>query len=490
MQQLLDAIQTEKYATQPLAAHRIAGLEEHSREHYALLLAAVLRVRPAISAAQSRVFSMLLEAMGLANRQAALFERVKNLTAANLSESRRLIAEHGLAQIFLLDTFILLRLEQPLTDDDLRLGAELADLLQVDSKTLSALVTLALHVLGIKKPQAFSDILDPLDCPHWHEFICEKLTVAKLKGGIASGLWWLDQAIETDTGWSLENLTLFFTEAGRLSTDTIADAKVSIKGCRLINPVMAFKSQTLKFDMQDSQVEGRYPEPARLTAFQFDRLETVIFKNTHFTTRDARSVRAGNTPIAFEQCQFTACGNPLLVGGALAIRIPDIIPKTVALTLFFQNICDKPDIPKTVTLTDCHFIHCRARLGGALRIDRLTVENTAIINCIFAECSATEPGMNYGIYASRIVTSSPRNFIKACQFKRGRFYLGDGFLPFCRSNIDHVFSESKLIDAQLHASMRYENEFENEFKAGITPTGNSEIRTDVVHQLPAWAEDF
>lgn len=478
LQQLLDAIQTEKYATQPLAAHRIAGLDGHTREHYALLLAAVLRVRPTIGAAQSRLFALLLDAMGLANRQASLFGRTQTLTAADLSESRRLIAEHGLAQSFLLDTCVLLRLEEPPSDDDLRLCAELADLLQIGSATLSALVTLALQVLGLQRQTTFPDVLDPCDCPHWFEFICEEVTAAKLKEGLPPGLWILKRVIDMDTGWSLEYVTLFFVESGQLNTYTLADEQVTINGCRLINPVMQFKNKALAFNMQGSIVDGRYPEHAQLTAFCFDSIKSVNFNNTFFSTRNARAIRVTFTPFQLTQCEFTDCGNEHLVGGALAIRIPE--NKDI---FKFRGLIG---ITKDITLADCQFTRCTARLGGALRIDRLDYRLTSITGCLFDECSATELGMDYAIYASEIVTASDKNFIQKTQFRQGDFYLGNRCNVSDGDYSDNVFVTVNLINAKLDAKMRYESEF----RKGINLIGDSEIRIDVLHQLPAWAEDF
>jgi hypothetical protein len=476
LQQLLDAIQTEKHATQPLALHRIAGLDEHTREYYGLLLAAVLRVHPSIGRAQSRMFALLLEAMGLPDHQASLFERTQVLSATDLSESRRLITEHGLTQSFLLDICILLRVEGPLSDDDLQLCAELADLLQVDGENLSDLVALALHVLGIKTLQAFPEAFDFGDCAHWLEFIFEEVTDTKLKAGLQPGLWVLKQAIEMDTGWSLKNVTLFFTAGAKLDIDATEDTIVSITNCRLINPVMHFKGQSLAFNIQDSTVEGCYFEHVQLTAFRFDDIKAANVKNTYFATRNARAVHAFRTVLRFERCRFNECGNRHLAGGALAIRTPMI---TKSFLIFDHKNTE-------IVLVDCQFIRCTASLGGALRIDRLDYRFTYIKDCLFADCSSTELGMDYAVYVSDIVTSCDRRFIERTQFKRGGFYLGNRRNVLDGDSYDHVFSKQKLVDAKLNANMRYKSEFID----GITSTGNYEIHTNVLHQLPVWAEEF
>jgi len=469
LQQLLDAIQTEKYATQPLAAHRIAGLDDHAREHYALLLSAVLRAGDSIGAAQSRVFAMLLEAMGLQNRQASMFERAQALTAADLTECRRLLAEHGLIQSFLLDALVLLRLETPLNDDELRLCAELADLLQVDSATLSDLVALASAILGMRMLGEFPDKLDYNDYPHWFEFTCEKVTAAKLAASLPPGRWLLKDCIEMNTGWSLANVTLFFAEGARLDTCTVAKATVTIKNCYLINPVMQFKRETLSVTLQDCTVEGDYPEHAQLTAFHFDAIQAATIGRTNFSTRGARAVHSVHIRLKFEDCRFIECGNRHLVGGALAVRRIQTN----------RGVYD-------FTLTDCRFSRCIARLGGALRIDRLNYYSTTIARCLFDSCSAVEPGLDYSIYADNIVTEAEKRFIQDSQFKRGGFYLGDRSKELGGGSYDHVFSSLNLIDAKLYANMRYEAEF----KTGIKQTGNCEIRTNVKHQLPVWAKDF
>ena len=131
------AADAEQVRLQPLSAHAASEEEEHLRQHYALVLAALLTAQPQVSEPQSRLFMLLLDALQLGDQRAPLFEQARELAPDTLLEAARLIREQDYAEELLVDALVLLRLDATqaevwLNENNLLAGVKM--LLGVDPK--------------------------------------------------------------------------------------------------------------------------------------------------------------------------------------------------------------------------------------------------------------------------------------------------------------------------------------------------------------------
>lgn len=139
---LLQALDRIKPELKPLPQHFITSQDQHTRELYATLLAAVLLSDGQVSEPQSRLFGMLLQSMQLEPVPARFFELAQQLDAGKLKGAIRGI--HPVGQSFALDALILARLSAPLHQQQLHMIAELFDALDMSQ-----------YVAGITKAVAF-----------------------------------------------------------------------------------------------------------------------------------------------------------------------------------------------------------------------------------------------------------------------------------------------------------------------------------------------
>ena len=116
-QWLAAAADEEALNLKPLPAHGAAEHDEHTRERYAWLLAALLAQQESVSETQSRLFYLLLAALKLGDCRAALFEAAREFDKSDLVEAARLVREAGIGAALVLDAMVLLRLDQPLTEE-------------------------------------------------------------------------------------------------------------------------------------------------------------------------------------------------------------------------------------------------------------------------------------------------------------------------------------------------------------------------------------
>lgn len=140
----------------PLPTHLLANHPEHLRHYYALLIVALLTVHGSPTEAQARLLRLLLQALGLGDCVATLFEQAREIQPDTLLEAARLVREAGCTQHLLTDALVLLRLETPLEDDLTRAVSEMADLLDLNASAISTCVTAAVAILGLESKRAAS----------------------------------------------------------------------------------------------------------------------------------------------------------------------------------------------------------------------------------------------------------------------------------------------------------------------------------------------
>jgi hypothetical protein len=143
------AADEEQLKLKPLPKHLIASQPELLRLHYALLLTALLSAQETISETQTRLTSLLLDALLLGDIRGALFEQARDLDEETPIKAARLIRDAGLARHLLVDALILLRLDAPLDDEIAGLINEFASFLDVDAEALRTCSKGAAAILGL-----------------------------------------------------------------------------------------------------------------------------------------------------------------------------------------------------------------------------------------------------------------------------------------------------------------------------------------------------
>ena len=220
LQRLLREVDSLKAEQFPLPSHYVARFDEHTRESYATLLAAMLLAGGEVSANASRLFTLLITSLGLGSIQAWLFEQANQLDQNQLKQFLRIAETEKLGPCFVLDALILSRLDTPISDAQSLLLSELVALLQVPEKELPVLSYFASKVLGLPFGHDLSeDSLVPVYCvlEDTMEIIGKALSRPGLSG--LSGLWsdphsmmWgtaIDSYIDSYTEYSIEHTTVF-----------------------------------------------------------------------------------------------------------------------------------------------------------------------------------------------------------------------------------------------------------------------------------------
>ena len=174
----LDAIMPE---LQPLAPHCMASADLHSREHYAMLLAALLQTGNTVSEAQSRVFSMLLASMQLPGTPAKYLQWAANVEQAVLKEALLVCqANQDCAAALLLDATILMRLTGRLNKEQQQTLSSTFNLLRVDEKELLEILAYVQLALGTVSETSSIEHIAKIE-----RFTTNKETLKKLQSKIA-----------------------------------------------------------------------------------------------------------------------------------------------------------------------------------------------------------------------------------------------------------------------------------------------------------------
>ena len=153
MIKLIDKIKTEIF---PLHDHHASDLDRHSRELYATMLASVVLNKGEISEVENRLFSMLLNSLGLDNNAAKYLELAQKINSEKaLDFFKSILNNEEMKMVFLIDCLILSRIESPLVDMQLDLMAELFDILNLDINKANNLIGYSQFILGMKEESTF-----------------------------------------------------------------------------------------------------------------------------------------------------------------------------------------------------------------------------------------------------------------------------------------------------------------------------------------------
>jgi uncharacterized protein YjbI with pentapeptide repeats len=399
---LTRAADEEQLLIHPLPKHAAAGQEEHLRQHYALLLAAVLTAQPAVSDAQTRLFRLLLDSLALGDIRGSLYAQARALEPAALVEAARLIRGADLACHLALDALVLLRLEAPLNDEMSQLVAELAALLGVSQAALAEQAETAALILGLnpdapnKEDPAVRSPLEVL-AERWpgRQAIPLPLTAEALRAGLHDGAWRLEADLTVDFAWQASNATLIFLHDATLRT-VAESGEVTLTDCDLRNARLHFANECdARFER--CQITGDYgnrPDHPAIESLN-GKLDIV---DCDFTTRDGVAIEAGFGELAVTKSRFTGCGRSDGKAGAI-IHVSEAENKEIS---------------------DCHFERCIGKYAGAVYCNKLS----GIHNCEFIACESRafddQRFAHIAVFSSR---NKNVPVITGCRFEQSSLYV-------------------------------------------------------------------
>lgn len=152
----VDALKPEFFQ---LRTHALAQRDLHTREIYATVLAAILLVDGQVSENESRLFGMLVTSLQLGDIQGRLFQQASGLNKDGLREFFRMIGEAKAESCFVLDAFILCRIDGNLSEQPAQLLAEFLEFFQLPDHELEVLIFWASKILGFTFQGGVSDLV-------------------------------------------------------------------------------------------------------------------------------------------------------------------------------------------------------------------------------------------------------------------------------------------------------------------------------------------
>lgn len=428
------AADEEQLRLHPLPEHAVAKQAEHLRQHYALLLAAVLTAQSIISESQTRLLRLLLDSLKLGDIRGQLFEQTRELTPEPLLEAARLIREAGFAPHLLLDVLVLLRLDAPLSDEAARLAGELAAFLGLNEAELTTRAIDASEILGLDvdtqvsahsdvTKQEIEDVVDmPIDlhafslADFWPGQLRQPLTRQALRAGLEGGLWVLNSVLDVDFVWQANDAVLFFHNDVTLNTFA-KEGNIKITGCRLANVVLDFHGNC-NIALTNCNWQGKYNKKLNRTALRIIGGREARLLNCNFYTVNARTIYI-NTSLTIGNCSFTYCGHESMDGGA------------ILLSDYSKNI------------TNCRFDRCLASKGGAIWVENLYGVHT----CEFVACqsiSLSKQGAgDIAVYAAKN-TVDP--VLTNCMFRQTSISVGDSY----HSSGRRIAVDCKFVDSVMY----------------------------------------
>jgi len=312
----MDSLQVERH---PLPDHYAVRCDNHCRELYATMLAAMLLASGEVSDNESRLYKLLLNSLKLGDNHAKFFELAQSINKDKLREFLRVADEHKLAQSFFMDALVLCRLDAPMTDARSRLLSQWVDLLKLDVQNLPYYAHLAALAIGLPTSTKLPERWDDSYYCVWDEFAgASELTAKVLKAGVDGGRWRLSKSLHLSHGWSIKNAVVRFENDAVLHTAT-KGGNVTITGCEFEGPVIKVEGVD-KFAMAGSKAYSKHLDTSKITAFELIAINCVEVKDCYFNTQGARAFKTimlkSSTP-QFSNCEFVSCGCKLLKGGAL-----------------------------------------------------------------------------------------------------------------------------------------------------------------------------
>lgn len=135
---------------EPLPNHFIKPLDQHTRETYAAMLAAIMLADGNLQENQSRLFSLLCTALGLSDGQTKALHQSTQISSEHIVDFCRLAEEQNFAVSFLADSLILSRIDSPITHNQNQLLNQWILLLNLPISQIETAVTVSATIVGLK----------------------------------------------------------------------------------------------------------------------------------------------------------------------------------------------------------------------------------------------------------------------------------------------------------------------------------------------------
>ncbi len=415
LETLTRAADEQQLRLHPLPEHAAAKQAEHLRQHYALLLAAVLTAQPAVSEPQTRLLRLLLDALKLGDIRGSLFEKARELEPEPLLETARLIREAGFSHHLVVDTLVLLRLDAPLSDEAARLAGELAAFFGLDETELATRVGDVSEILGLNVNEAGSGVRDADEkddnkdkadkfaierislAEYWPGRLRQSLSIEALRAGLQGGLWVLDADLAVHFPWQANDAVLFFRNGTVLNTFA-ESGEIRLENCRLVDAALTFQSKG-SITLQRCDWQGDYDPAAKHTALDSNG-QAVTITDCRFSTRNARTITVQNNTLTLTGSRFNRCGHAELGGGAI-----------------YHSDHSR-------TIEDCYFDRCIASYGGAIFVNFLY----GINQCEFVACESRGlQDKGAGDIAVYAIKAKAPEAISNCSFRQTSLAIGDAY---------------------------------------------------------------
>ena len=447
------AADAEQLRLQPLPEHAASEEEEHLRQHYALLLAALLTAQPQVSEPQSRLFMLLLDALQLGDRRATLFEQARELAPDTLLEAARLIREQDYAEELLVDALVLLRLEAPLSDETAQLLGELAAFLGLGEATVQRRSQHAAQILGLGEHS------NEQLAKNWPERIPYVLTKEALQQGLQGGLWHLDQDLAVNFHWQANNAVLIFAPGVTLNT-AAPNGVTRLQGCHLQGAGLVFTGEgRLALDHCDWQ--GDYAAPR--IALESQGIDVTV-TNSRFATRNANALTVHSAKLNVNTSQFTACGAAQYKAGAIVHSNND---RGIQHCRFEECVGSHAGALHVYNLwgvAHCEFIACHASKPKDANVGTQNPFTSDMpgFSAIFNSFKVPEEVTDLAVYTGNEAQGNPA--VTACVFRQCSLSIGSGFWSRGKT----LVTDSQFHNGNLYFHKKYEN---NTVQSGCTFSG-------------------
>lgn len=310
----------------PLENHSLVNFDSHIRETYATQLATLMLINDLPSEDQTTLFCQLLESLQL-DKEACprILQQAQQTNKQSIREFLTLVAEHQFEASFIVDGFVLCRLDAPLTTTQSQVFSEYTQLMKVQEPDLKRYVHLASQILGLPSDYQLPSNYDfaGAKLSVWKAFFYRELTQAMLdqKMDLDYGLWTIKGPLVVKHPLIIRHASIHWHDDA--ITPMQIEEKTLLVSCYLYNPRVECSSD---ISLSDSDIQGDYPIAQRVTAFtllsSYSNFEisrsSVVLKNAR-----VMKVKSNDCKVNVFNSTFEYCGHPDLSGGVFLSINPE-----------------------------------------------------------------------------------------------------------------------------------------------------------------------
>lgn len=313
----------------PYQKHYLADLPEYTRHQYLQMLYAIVSLNQ-LNDAQQRVWQLLVNSMETESATGAIDQMI-------IEQFTQTCREQDLIFVFLLDLFVLLRLNQ-VTQSQAKVIAELFALFELTADDLQTITHLSDRILNLTTDAEDLVAFNYETIRHWHEFSYQVLTVEALTSGIEGGSWIATQDFDPNVDIKIRKAQVvclgngfeIISRPGSNGSNTIQLRESYLT----INFVLegshtTFIAKECSFSNEKITSKGEYSDIV-LTSCSFKRIfpisdqqhiyldvaGSIYIDNCIFELENITVIRAlkdqehSSNKSYIKHCTFTKCGNP------------------------------------------------------------------------------------------------------------------------------------------------------------------------------------